>query len=127
MQAMRNQRGVSFFGVLLIVVLVGFFVSIAFKLVPHYIDNKSLEQGILAVERDSMMGDKVQSVVEFYDHMSKTIQVNSIPDLAVQDIMQITQSGDQFLVRLKYEKREPLIKNIDLVVTFDKEYSVRAQ
>ncbi|WP_368855384.1 MULTISPECIES: DUF4845 domain-containing protein [Enterobacteriaceae] len=32
---------------------------------------------------------------------------------------------NQFRAHLKYEKREPLISNIDLVVHFDKEFRVR--
>ncbi len=127
MQTIKNQRGVSSFGILVIVLLIGFFVTTAFKLVPHYIDNKSLEQAILQVERDEMMGDRVETVADFYEHLAQAIHINSIADLAVEDIVQVARLGDQFLVHLKYEKREPLIKNIDLVITFDEEYSVRAQ
>ena len=127
MQNIRAQRGASFFSSLVILVLIAFFASAAFKLIPHYMDNKALEKAILAVEEDKATGDKIDTVGDFYNHISKSMQVNSIRDLKMDDIIEVTQNNNDFLVHLKYEKRESLIKNIDLVVTFDKEYRVRAK
>ncbi|QEY58983.1 DUF4845 domain-containing protein [Pseudomonas sp. C27(2019)] len=127
MQNIRAQRGASFFSWLVILVLIAFFASAAFKLIPHYMDNKALEKAILAVEEDKATGDKIDTVGDFYNHISKSMQVNSIRDLKMDDIIEVTQNNNDFLVHLKYEKRESLIKNIDLVVTFDKEYRVRAK
>lgn len=127
MHNIRAQKGMSFFGWLAILVLVAFFASAAFKLIPHYMDNKALEKAIMAVEMDKATGDKISSVADFYSHISKSMQINSIRDLKMDDILEVKQANNDFLVHLKYEKREPLIKNIDLVVTFDKEYRVRAK
>lgn len=127
MQNIRAQRGASFFSWLVILVLIAFFASAAFKLIPHYMDNKALEKAILAVEEDKATGNKIDTVGDFYNHISKSMQVNSIRDLKMDDIIEVTQNNNDFLVHLKYEKRESLIKNIDLVVTFDKEYRVRAK
>ena len=43
----------------------------------------------------------------------------------MQDAIKIKVENNEFRVHLKYEKREPLIENIDLVVRFDKEFRVR--
>jgi len=127
MQNIRTQQGMSFFGWLVVLVLIAFFASAAFKLIPHYMDNKALEKAILAVEKDKATGDKIDTVGDFYSHISKSMQINSIRDLKMDDIMTVTKANNDYVVHLKYEQREPLIKNIDLVVTFDKEYRVRAQ
>lgn len=127
MQNIRAQQGASFFSWLVILVLIVFFASAAFKLIPHYMDHNALEKAILAVEEDKAVGDKIDTVSDFYSYISKNMQVNSIRDLKMDDILEVTQSKNDFLVYLKYEKREPLIKNIDLVVTFDNEYRVRAK
>lgn len=55
------------------------------------------------------------------------MQVNSIRDLNMDDVLTVTKHNNDFIAHLKYEKREPLIKNIDLVVSFDKEYRVRTK
>jgi hypothetical protein len=53
------------------------------------------------------------------------MQVNSIRDLNMQEAIKIKVENNEFRVHMKYEKREPLIENIDLVVRFDKEFRVR--
>ncbi len=55
------------------------------------------------------------------------MQINSIRDLKMDEILTVTKNNNDFIAHLKYEKREPLIKNIDLVVSFDKEYRVRTK
>lgn len=127
MQSIRKQKGMSFFGWLAVLVVVVFFASAAFKLMPHYLDNNALEKAIMAVEEDKALGDKIVTVADFYGHISKSMQINSIRELNMDEILTITQNNNDFIAHLKYEKREPLIKNIDLVVSFDKEYRVRAK
>lgn len=127
MQNIRKQKGMSFFGWLAVLVLAAFFASAAFKLIPHYMDNKALEKAIMAVEEDKSVGDKIITVADFYSHISKSMQVNSIRDLNMDDVLTVTKNNNDFIAHLKYEKREPLIKNIDLVVSFDKEYRVRTK
>lgn len=127
MQSIHKQKGMSFFGWLAILVLIAFFASAAFKLIPHYLDNQALEKAIMAIEEDKAVGDKIVTVGDFYSHISKSMQINSIRDLKMEDALVVTKNNNDFIAHLKYEKREPLIKNIDLVVTFDKEYRVRAK
>jgi hypothetical protein len=45
--------------------------------------------------------------------------------LSLKDALKVKQENNEFRAHLKYEKREPLIQNIDLVVRFDKEFRVR--
>jgi hypothetical protein len=53
------------------------------------------------------------------------MEVNSIRDLNLKDILEVKIENNEFHAHLQYERREPLIKNIDLVVNFDKEFRVR--
>ncbi|TDQ40196.1 DUF4845 domain-containing protein [Thiopseudomonas denitrificans] len=122
-----KQRGVSLTGWLVILILAGFFASVGFKLFPHYMDNRALDKMITAVDRDAASGVRVHNVGEFYSHINKNMQVNNIRDLNAADIMDVRAEAGEFHVRLKYEVREKILKNIDLVVSFDKEYRVRNQ
>ncbi len=108
---------------MLVLVLVAFFASAAFKLLPHYFDYMSMEKIITSVETDAS-GD-VRSVSAFMGHVGRGMEVNSIRDLPLKDIMKVKIENNEFRVHLKYERREPLIRNIDLVVRFDKEFRVR--
>jgi phosphorylcholine metabolism protein LicD len=120
---MHSQKGMSLLSWLVVLGLVAFFASAAFKVLPHYFDNMALEKLITSVETDKAAN--VRSINEFYSHVSKGMQVNSIRDLNLQDALKVKMENNEFRAHLKYEKREPLIENIDLVVRFDKEFRVR--
>jgi len=119
----RSQQGLSILGWLMVLAVVAFFASTAFKVLPHYMDYMSMEKIITSVETDK--ASDVRTVGEFYSHVSKGMQVNNIRDLNLRDVLKVTQENNEFRVHLKYEKREPLIENLDLVVNFDKEFRVR--
>jgi len=123
MKSAHSQKGMSVLGWLMMLTVVAFFASAAFKVLPHYFDYMSLEKMITSVETDKAAD--VRSVNDFYSHISKGMQVNSIRDLDMQKAIKVKVENNEFRVHLKYEKREPLIENIDLVVRFDKEFRVR--
>lgn len=114
-------------GALFGVILIGFFASIGFKVLPHYMDNKALVKMINAVGRDGGSGIQIRSVGEFYTHLNKNMEINNIRDLNAADIVEIRSEGPDFYVDMKYEVREPVIKNIDLVVKFEQKFRVRNQ
>ncbi|MBS7325811.1 MAG: DUF4845 domain-containing protein [Thiopseudomonas sp.] len=126
MKNIAKQQGISVMGALFGLVLVGFFASIGFKVLPHYMDNKALVKMINAVDRDSG-GVQIRSVGEFYTHLNKNMSVNNIRDLNAADIVEIRSEGPDFYVDMKYEVREPILKNIDLVVKFEQKFRVRNQ
>ncbi|WP_297838992.1 DUF4845 domain-containing protein [Pseudomonas sp.] len=117
-----SQKGLSLFGWLLALALVAFAASTAMKVVPHYLDYMSMKKIISSVETDKTL--EITTVSEFYNHVSKGMQVNSIRDLDLNKALSVTVENNRFLAHLKYEEREPLIQNIDLVMTFDHEFSV---
>ncbi len=103
--------------------VVAFVASAAFKMVPHYLDYMSLEKIINSVETDKAA--QVRSVSDFYAHLSRGMQVNGIRDLNPQDIIKVEVVNNEFKAHLEYEKREPLIRNLDLVARFNKDFRVR--
>lgn len=123
MTFVRSQKGLSILSWLVVLAVVVFLASTAFKVIPHYLDYMSMEKIITSVETDRAL--QVRSVGDFYEHVSKGMQVNSIRDLNMREALTVTVVNNEFLAHLKYEKREPLIENLDLVVHFDKEFRVR--
>lgn len=122
MKFAHSQKGMSMLGWLLALVVVAFVASTAFKVLPHYLDHKSMEKIITSVETDPALD--IRTVGDFYSHIGKGMQINAI-ELDLKKAVDIKVANNMFLVHLKYEKREPLIKNIDLVINFDNEYRVR--
>ncbi|HLA30150.1 MAG TPA: DUF4845 domain-containing protein [Pseudomonas sp.] len=123
MKLARSQKGMSILGWLMVLAFVAFFASAVFKVLPHYLDYMSMDKIIMSVETDR--AKQISTVPAFYSHVSSGMQVNNIRDLNLEEALKVKLENNEFRAHLKYEKREPLIENIDLVVRFDKEFRVR--
>ncbi|MDD0842787.1 DUF4845 domain-containing protein [Pseudomonas sp. Gutcm_11s] len=123
MRFARSQKGMSLLGWIVTLAVLAFLASTAFKLFPHYMDYYALQKIITKTESEPA---QIRSVRDFYDHIQKGMGVNSIR-LNLKEALEIKQENDLFLLHLKYEKREHLIENLDLVATFDKEFRIRPQ
>jgi hypothetical protein len=122
MNAVKSQKGMSLFGVLLGLAVLAFVATTAMKLVPHYMDYWSLKKSIESVATDK--STEINTGGEFYSHVSRGMQVNNIRDLDLNKVLSVTEEGNVFRAHLQYEKREPLIQNLDVVMKFDHNFSV---
>ncbi len=122
MKFSHSQKGLSVLSWLVVLAVVAFFASTAFKVAPHYFDYMSMEKIITSVETEKAAD--IRTVGDFYAHVSKGMQINNLRDLDLKEILKVTIENNEFRAHLKYEKREPLIENLDLVVNFDKEFRV---
>ena len=119
----RSQKGMGLLGWMITAAVVAFFASAGFKMFPHYMDNAALEKTITGIESDKVAD--VRSIPDFYAHVRKAMTVNAITGIDLEKAMEVKLDNNEFRVHLKYETREPLIQNLDLVARFDKEYRVR--
>jgi len=120
-----SQRGISAVSWMFILAVLAFFASVAFNMVPHYLDYMSLDKIISSSERDAANGTPIHSMQDLRSHIQKGMQVNGLRDIALDQVMVVKQEENLFHIRLKYEKREPLIRNLSLVASFEKEYQLR--
>lgn len=115
MKLKQKQLGVSPIGVLLIIVVAGFFVMCAVKLIPVYQDYY-LAKGIienLKNEPDVSLGKrKIESIIE------SRLGMNAVRSLSLDDFI-IDVEGDTTTIELNYESRVPLMFNLDIVAKFD--------
>ncbi len=119
----RSQKGMSVLSWMVMLAVVAFLASAVFKMVPHYLDYMSMKKIITSVETDKAAD--IRTVGDFYTHVSKGMSVNSIRDLDMEKALKVTIENNEFHAHLKYEKREALIENLDLVARFDQEFRVR--
>jgi hypothetical protein len=118
----QKQNGLSFISWLLVLCVIAFLASTALKLIPHYLDYQAMNKIIASIETEQAMN--IRNVPDVYAYVSKGMQVNSINDIDLSKAMQVKTENDRFLIHLDYEKREPLIRNIDLVVHFERDFRI---
>ena len=118
----RSPAGLSALGLLLLISLVGFFVILLLRLVPHYIDFRKIDSvmdGLAAREI------KLLSKSEIREILTRRYKINNIRDLKVEDIVEIERKNDEAVIEVAYEIREPILYNIDVVLSFGQTYSYR--
>ncbi|KTT01520.1 hypothetical protein NS376_14540 [Pseudomonas oryzihabitans] len=117
-----RQQGLSFLGGLLALCIIAFLASTAFKLIPDYLDYNALTKVIESIGTNS--DNQIRSVSDVYSYVEKGMQVNDIRDLDLQKAMGVEADGNHLQIHLDYEKREHLIRNIDLVVRFNRDFRI---
>ncbi len=112
---MRYQTGLSKWGWLItVVLLIGAFTTLI-RLVPHYIDF-NIVQGVLErLPEESVHADMTRS--EIRDYFRKQFRVENFR-IPVTDMLTITRDKSKTVLDVDYEIREPLLYNIDVVLTF---------
>jgi len=113
---LSRQRGISSAGVLLIAVLLGLFFTVGLKVGPLYVDHNL----ITGLCQDLIDNGEVNgmTVTEVRDRISSTLRINNVTDFDLNSIRMRKENGEA-IVTVAYEKRVPLIANLDIVATFD--------
>lgn len=115
----RRQTGMSLFGWLVVLCVVGFAVNIGMKIVPHYMANNAIVGVIEGMSPEVWRGSSKNKMHETVD---KGLKVNNIRALKSKDLLEIKRTPSITKVNLDYEVRENLFGNIDIVLVFKKDY-----
>lgn len=113
---LSRQRGISSAGVLLIAVLLGLFFTVGLKVGPLYVDH-NLITGLCQDLIDNGEANGM-TVTEVRDRISSTLRINNVTDFDLNSIRLRKENGEA-TITVAYEKRVPLIANLDIVATFD--------
>ena len=113
---LSRQRGISSAGVLLIAVLLGLFFTVGLKVGPLYVDH-NLITGLCQDLIDNGEANSM-TVTEVRDRLSSTLRINNVTDFDLNSIRLRKENGEA-IITVAYEKRVPLIANLDIFATFD--------
>lgn len=114
--SIRRQRGLSTISIMLIILVVVFFGTCAVKLAPVYIQSFTVKRAVENVV-NQYKGKKV-SVADIKSSLSKQFLVNRVEGLDSRNI-KVGRKDGKMTLDATYEKRVPLMFNIDVVLKFD--------
>ena len=115
-----KQRGASFLGWVLVAALVSVVALLAFRLVPPYVDYRTIVTLIEALPTEQV---HTMSKVEIRDALQKRFLINNIRDFKVADVLEVEKRRDGTVLKLKYEVREPLAYNVSVVIAFERNFN----
>ena len=112
---MHKQKGGSAVFLLMMMVLAfsGFFTFL--KVVPLYTQDWSVETVLENIQQESTENKYTRTRV--YDMLQKRFSINGVSEL--MEFVEVSGAGSNVIIDMEYERRVPLISNIELVATFN--------
>jgi hypothetical protein len=116
MISLKQQKGLSSIGWLLVITVFGLAFTIIAKLAPFYLDNRFVVSTLHGLAEDAtfpqMSTDQVRT------KLRKTFGINNIRGKAV-DSVKISKVKNIILITVEYEERVNILFNVDVVLTFN--------
>jgi hypothetical protein len=112
---LAKQKGFSKIGLLLTLVILICVLTFGLKVLPIYIDHnyvKNIAQEL--VESGEAAG---MTQAEVRNYIASGMRVNNVHDFDL-DAITSTRSNGNATIGIEYEKRVPLVSNIDVIVSF---------
>lgn len=113
----KYQTGLGALGWLIVLAIASFGLTCFFKLGPVYLDYWNTKNAVEVVVDSGKAG--TQSKGELLQSLQSQLDVSMIKTITVKDV-RITDARNTRELDASYEKRVPLLANIDVVVKFDK-------
>ena len=113
-----SQRGMTTTSALFTLLLAGFFLTLTFKLGPHYLDNKIVQGAIDQVGQSDING---KSDSEIRRKIANFFTINNIRDIDVRKVI-VTRDDSGTRINLDYEKRIEMFGNVDVVLKFSNQF-----
>jgi hypothetical protein len=114
--SLQEQHGMTMISWLLMFMVLGFFVMLGLRLAPVYLENYTIKNALTSLQQEPLINRK--PIGEIRRMLNRRFDINSIDHLSRENI-KISRSGGVTKVAVNYEKRQPIIGNIDVIVTFD--------
>lgn len=115
---MRSQVGLTLPGFLFALLVLGFCLTVAFRLGPLYLDNYTVAQSFASLGDGDIRNLSDQGIRQ---RLYKNFVVNNVDDIDLKAV-KVDRSAEKILVSLSYERRVNLFGNIDAVISFDNVY-----
>ena len=113
---LKEQAGVSKFGLLMMFVLLVSFLTFVLKVVPLYVDHNLIsgvcEELIENGEAANM------TITQILQRVSNTLRINNVTDFDLSSIT-LRKENDQAIITIDYERRVELVANLDVVAKFN--------
>ena len=116
-----GERGISFVGLMFVLVVLGFTLLIGLKLFPIYLESFKIDKALKGVVSDSKIGERSKRQIQAA--LIKRLDIDSVKVITnrnIKDHLVITSKSGQVSLDLDYEAEAELLGNISLVIAFEK-------
>jgi len=112
----KQQQGLTFISLVLILSLFGFLALLVLKIGPIYLDHSKVVNALAAVEETTDV--QTMSEPEIREMLRKRFDLSYVYDVTAQEV-QITKSGGYLKVEIQYDVIKKIMGNLSVLVEFD--------
>ncbi|WP_299586549.1 DUF4845 domain-containing protein [uncultured Microbulbifer sp.] len=116
--SLGHQRGMSYWGWLLVIAVLGFALTCVSKMAPAYVDARYVSEALKTLgdnpELESMSTGQIKK------ELGRFFLINNVRGEPTKSL-QVVRGAKSTVVSINYELRQPLIYNVDVVMKFNKQ------
>jgi hypothetical protein len=112
------EHGVSLLGILFVLLLVGFALTVLFRVGPLYLDDYTVRKSFAALSDGDARNLSDQAIRQ---KLYKYFVVNNVDSIDLKQV-RIERNAARVLVSLYYERRVAFLGNLDVVAKFNNVY-----
>lgn len=116
MYSKKREQGLTFISWLVVLLVVGFAISIGLKITPVYLEHYAVKKSLESMKDEPLISRK--PVTEIRKMLLARLDMNSIRHLGKDEIL-IGRTGGVTTLTIKYEERREVVGNLSLIMTFD--------
>lgn len=114
---LKQQRGVTFGGFIMVLVLLVVAAMLAMKLIPAYLENAKIQKAFESIVRDPAM--KTATIAEIRDSFYKRSNVmDNVTTVTSADI-EVIKEGTNLTLSATYNVKVPFAGNVNLLIEFN--------
>ena len=117
-----RQRGMTVISFVVLAAMLGVLGFAALKLTPAYLENMKIKRILKDVKTD--MEGQNPTPQEIRRAIDKRLNIEMVYGVKVQNF-DVEKTADGTTVGARYERIEPFLGNVSLLVTFDDEVEIR--
>lgn len=121
----HRQRGMTFLGIIVLVIVVGAWVYSGIRLVPKYLEYMRVAATLEKV-RDEYDSNPGTTEFMLRKAVERHFDIEMVEIITSNDI-EIRKEGGTFFMRAFYDDTVPLVANVSFLVEFDKTVEIAAR
>lgn len=123
MKSLRQVKGLSFMGFIIVMAVGGFFAYLFMRIGPAYLEYYNVVKSMKAVAAEPAAVNWTSD--QIWNSLNSRMYISYVDSKHVnRKNFEIKKKGLSTTIRVRYERRDSLMYNLDYIATFDKTIEV---
>ena len=122
MRSLHRQEGMTAIGWMIVLGLIAFFVMLTLRMAPAYMEYYKIVSTLESLEEETGLSEVTPHVIR--NLIERRFDISYVSVIHPKDV-KIKSAGAYYTVTAKYDAREHLFANIDVLMSFNKQVRVK--